>query len=303
MEIHLDTDAMMYGLTGELKRSEPMSRHTSWRTGGTADWFYKPDGKRDLSKFLERLPPDVPITWFGLGSNSLVRDGGYRGVIISTLKGLAEIRTTGSHRVFAAAGVTCPKLARFATHNALCGAEFMVGIPGTVGGALAMNAGCFGSETWPIVTYAETIDIKGKIRKRDASDVDWGYRHCQLNSDEWFVGAEFALSPCEAETSKRRMKNYLKQRSLTQPIQSANAGSVFRNPPGDYAARLLETAGLKNYSIGAARISDKHANFIVNRGDATAREIEELIQFASQKVESVHGIKLELEVRIFGTEA
>ncbi len=293
----------MDGLAGQLSHSEPMSRHTSWRTGGAADWFYRPNGKQDLSAFLKRLPAGVPVQWFGLGSNSLVRDGGYRGVVVWTFKGLSRLTKESSHAVYAEAGVTCAKLARFAAGKGLSGAEFMVGIPGTVGGALAMNAGCFGYETWPVVRRAQTVNAAGHLQWHSASAVKWGYRSCELADDEWFTGAEFDLTPCENDSGTRQMKKYLKRRAATQPIGLASAGSVFRNPPRHHAAQLIETAGLKGYAVGDACVSPKHANFIINSGNATSEDIENLIYAVRRKVAAVHGITLQLEVKIFGEAA
>jgi len=290
----------MEGLAGELRQGEPMSRHTSWRTGGVASWFYTPKGKNDLSGFLKRLPSDVPVTWCGLGSNTLIRDGGFEGVVISTLKGLTDVRMIDENTVYADAGVTCAKLARYATRNSLCAVQFMIGIPGTVGGALAMNAGCFGQETWDVVHSVDAINARGEIKTLNAAEVRYGYRFAKLDDDQWFTGAEFVMQPCNADDAEDEMRMYLRKRAATQPVQTKNAGSVFRNPPGDHAARLLETAGLKNYAVGEARVSPTHSNFIENRGNASARDIEDLITHARDRVEAVHGVQLELEVKIIG---
>ncbi len=292
---------LMSGLQGELRKDEPMSRHTSWRAGGVANWFYSPRSRGDLGLFLKRLPREADVIWCGLGSNMLVRDGGYLGVVICTHKGLNQLRTSGNNGVYADAGVPCAKLARYAVNNMLCGIEFMVGIPGTVGGALAMNAGCFGSETWEVVRYAKTIDRNGEEGTKPQTAVSWGYRSVAHGDNEWFTGAEFSLKPCTGnENGLLKIKRLLKKRASTQPIQTANAGSVFRNPKGDYAARLLETAGLKGFALGGARFSPMHANFIENQSGASARDIENLIDYAVEQVERIHGIKLELEVRIIG---
>ena len=292
----------MQGLKGNLRRDEPMSRHTSWRTGGPAKWFYTPNGKDDLGEFLKRIPSEMQIVWCGLGSNTLVRDGGFSGVVVSTLKGLNEIYRTENHGIYAQAGVPSAKLAKFSVKNSLCGTEFMVGIPGTVGGALAMNAGCFGSETWQFVRSADTITRDGEQKRTAASQFRWDYRFAELAFGEWFTGAEFNLTPCRAEGGRERISSILRKRSESQPVQTTNAGSVFRNPSGDYAARLLESAGLKGFSIGTARFSPVHSNFIENQENATAQDIENLISHAVDKVEAVHGIKLELEVRIIGNK-
>ena len=290
----------MVGLSGELRKDEPMSGHTSWRTGGLASWFYTPRGIDDLGEFLKRVPVDTDVAWCGLGSNLLVRDGGFDGVVISTHKGLKDLWQADDRGVYAQAGVPGAKLAKFASKHALSGAEFMVGIPGTVGGALAMNAGCFGSQTWEIVRYADTINRQGQLRRHDADQVVWGYRSVEMDATEWFAGAEFELVSAAPECGQAKIRHYLKKRAATQPVQTANAGSVFRNPENDFAARLLDSAGLKGYAIGNARVSPMHANFIENTGHASARDIESLITHMIERVNEVHGIELELEVRIIG---
>lgn len=291
------------GLSGELRHCEPMSRHTSWRVGGPARWFYTPKGVDDLGEFLVRLPGETEVAWCGLGSNLLVRDGGFDGVIISTLKGLRDLRQTNGSGVYAEAGVPGAKLAKFAVKHALGGAEFMIGIPGTVGGALAMNAGCFGSETWEIVGYADTINRMGERTRRDGGQVQWGYRSVDIDPAEWFTGAEFELHPCQTETGRDKIRKLLGKRAQTQPVQTANAGSVFRNPPTDHAARLLDSAGLKGCAIGAARVSPVHANFIENTGAASASDIESLINHMIERVEAMHSVRLQLEIRIIGKRA
>ena len=293
------TEAPNFG--DKLYRNEPMSRHTSWRVGGPASWYFVPDSIADVETFLHWLPHDVPIFWNGLGSNTLVRDGGFAGAVIATAKGLANIHQAGARGVYAECGVTCGKLARFTVRHALSGAEFMAGIPGTVGGALAMNAGCFGHETWNIVRYVDTLDRHGIRRRRNAEDVKFGYRSVEKSEDEWFIGAKFTLHDGSADVGRIKIKSFLKQRADTQPVQTANSGSVFTNPPDNHAARLIESVGLKNYTIGAARFSPKHANFIENTGQATAKDIESLIEHAIEKVHSEHGIKLNPEVKIIGS--
>ncbi len=283
-------------------RDEPMARHVSWRAGGTADRFFTPSDVEDLSAFLKKLPAGEPVLCIGLGSNLLVRDGGYRGTVVSlhAAKLHPEMR---EGVVYAPAGVAAPKVARFAALHQLAGAEFLAGIPGTVGGALAMNAGCYGAETWEIVESVETIDRSGKIVRRRSTEFDVGYRHCRLKGqkEEWFVAAYFKLKPGDGEQSRARIKEFLAKRIATQPLQLPNAGSVFRNPPGDHAARLIEACGLKGLERGGARVSEKHANFIVNPdGAASAADIEFLIFAVREKVKEKTGVDLITEVRIVG---
>ncbi len=287
-------------LRGQLKRNEPMARHTSWRVGGPAERFYQPADADDLAAFLAQLGADEPVYWVGLGSNLLVRDGGLRGTVICTsglLNGLARV---DAERVRVEAGVACPKAARFCAREGLSGAEFLAGIPGTMGGALAMNAGAFGGETWERVESVETLDHSGRRRTRTPADYRIGYRSVQGPTGEWFLAALLRLEAGDAEAATARIKELLERRGATQPTQQANAGSVFRNPPGDHAARLIEACGLKGTCVGGACVSEKHANFIINTGNATAADIEALIEQVAATVERERGVKLEREVRIVG---
>jgi len=286
---------------GELRHDEPMARHVSWRAGGSVDRAYVPAGVEDLCAFIATAPRTEPLLLVGLGSNLLVRDGGLRGTVIFTHGVLKEIRGEG-RAICADAGVPCPKLARFAALHSRGGAEFMAGIPGTVGGALAMNAGCYGGETWNIVESVTTVDRAGQIRQRTRANYEIGYRHVALLEDgeEWFLAARFKLPKGDGAKSRSIIRQLLEQRIAAQPLGQPNAGSVFRNPPGDHAARLIEACGLKGQAIGGAMISDKHANFIVNRGKASAADIEALIDLASVRVREQFGVELEREVRIIG---
>jgi UDP-N-acetylmuramate dehydrogenase len=289
-------------LRGQLRRDEPMSRHVSWRAGGRADRFYIPADLDDLSAFLVQLPEGEPLLFVGLGSNLLVRDGGWRGTVILT-HGASRRPAMGDGMVYAEAGVASPKVARFAAQHHLEGAEFLAGIPGTVGGALAMNAGCYGGETWDIVERVLMIDRHGKVTQRTREEFDIGYRHCfpRPPRKEWFVAAWFRLKPGDGDTSRGIMKELLARRIATQPLSLPNAGSVFRNPPKDHAARLIEACGLKGFARGGARVSEKHANFIVNPdGKGSAADIEWLIKHIAKVVYQMKGVALTTEVRIVG---
>jgi UDP-N-acetylmuramate dehydrogenase len=264
---------------GELRRDEPMSRHTSWRAGGKAELFFIPASVEDLQAFLRELDAETPIFWLGVGSNLLVRDGGLRGVVIS--------------------GVPCTQLARQCIRWGLGPSEFFAGIPGTVGGALTMNAGAHGGETWERVESVRTIDRAGEIHLRSPAEYSVGYRSVTGPPNEWFLEATFRFEP-GVTASMDVMKEMLERRKATQPLGLPSCGSVFRNPTGDHAARLIEAAGLKGYRIGGAEVSPKHANFIINTGDATATDIEELIEHVRQTVIEQHGVELQHEVRIVG---
>jgi UDP-N-acetylmuramate dehydrogenase len=277
-----------------------MARHTSWRVGGPAERFYIPADLDDLTAFMKSLAPQELLTWVGLGSNLLVRDGGVRGTVIMTSGALNGLEPIGDGIVRAEAGVACAKVARFSVAHGYVGAEFLAGIPGTVGGALAMNAGAFGGETWNLVHAIETLDRAGRRRTRAPADYRVSYRHVDGPKDEWFVAAHFRLAKGEAAKAKTLIKSLLSKRGATQPTQLPNAGSVFKNPPNDFAARLIEASGLKGAREGCACVSDLHANFIVNSGGASAAEIERLILRVQAEVEKKHGVRLEPEVRVIG---
>lgn len=288
---------------GRLRLNEPMGRHTSWRVGGPAQRFYEPVSVADLAAFLAELPAGEPLHWLGLGSNLLVRDGGIPGTVIMTSGLLNTMERLGEDRLRTEAGVACAKVARFAARAGLKGAEFLAGIPGTMGGALAMNAGAFGGETWAVVERVETLDRAGRRRERAPTDYRVGYRQLKGPADEWFIAAHLRLERGDAGESTRRIRDLLKRRSDTQPMGQASCGSVFRNPPGDFAARLIEASGLKGRRIGGACVSDKHANFIVNTGGATAADIESLLREVTETVERLQGVRLITEVKIVGRSA
>ena len=283
-----------------VRRCEPLSRHTSWHVGGPAEVFFNPRDRAELAAFLRTLPGDVPIQWIGLGSNLLVRDGGVKGIVISTHGTLDALERLNETAVRAEAGVACARIAKQCIKWGLGPAEFFAGIPGTLGGALAMNAGAFGGETWRHVLRVETIDRRGRVRTRLPSEYQVAYREVIAPaSDEWFVAAElsFERRPAAHEGEVRAL---LERRKASQPIGEWSCGSVFTNPPGDHAARLIESAGLKGYRIGDASVSDKHANFIINHGQARAEDLERLIGHVRDTVARVHGVALRPEVRIVG---
>jgi len=290
----------MTQLNGKLLLNEPLARYTSWRVGGRADRFYIPAGLDNLRTFLQGLPADEPITFIGLGSNLLVRDGGVRGTVVLMHNVLTDMKMDGG-LVYVESGVTCAKLAKFCAKEAKQGAEFFAGIPGTLGGALAMNAGCYGSETWDTVKRVTTINRRGELHSREAAEFVPTYRHIGMPvADEWFVAAWLELASGDAHEATRKIKALLAKRLASQPLNLPSAGSTFRNPEGDYAARLIEASGLKGYTIGGAQVSEKHANFIVNIGGATALDIELLIAHMRDTVQQKQGVLLQQEVRVLG---
>jgi len=277
-----------------------MAPRTTWRVGGTAERLFAPRTLDDLGAFLAGPEAVEPLTWVGHGSNLLVRDGGLAGTVICTRTGPKALEQVGGGTVRAEAGVSSARVARFCAQAGLAGAEFLAGIPGAIGGALAMNAGAYGCELADILAGAELIDRDGSVRYATPAELEMGYRRVRLPAGEWFIAAHLALEPGDPETIRARTRELLSHREATQPVHLANAGSVFRNPPGDHAARLIEATGLKGVRQGGAEISGHHANFIVNRGQATAADIEALIGWIQGQVREHTGVELEPEVRIVG---
>ncbi len=285
---------------GVLLIDEPMAKHTSWRVGGPADYFYQPADVEDLAIFLRESDPELPLTWLGLGSNLLVLDGGIRGIVIHMLNGMNNISLVDDTLVRVEVGIPSARVARFCANNNLGGAEFLAGIPGLFGGALTMNAGAFGDETWQIVDSLEMINRAGIRTQRPVDDFSVDYRSVHGPENEWFIAANIRLEPGSSAESKSRVRDLLQKRNQSQPVGSANAGSVFKNPPGDFAARLIESCGLKGSRSGNAVVSGKHANFIINTGGCSASDIESLIKHVQEVVAEKTGVELQTEVHIIG---
>ncbi len=289
-------------LRGELRLDEPLARYTSWRVGGPARRFYRPADATDLAAFLRTLAPEEPLLWLGLGSNLLVNDEGFAGTVIHTLGRLGTLERLRDQVLRAECGVSCARAARFAARAGLAGIEFLAGIPGTLGGALAMNAGAHGGETWTRVRKVRTLNRLGQIKERTPEDYHIAYRQVEGPSEEWFLEVELELEPGNPSACQERIRDFLERRDRTQPIGLPSCGSVFRNPPGDYAARLIEAAGLKGEREGGAQVSTRHANFIINTGEASARDITRLIERVGATVERHSGVKLRPEVHFIGGE-
>ena len=285
--------------TAQSLRDEPMSAHTSWRIGGLADLFYQPVSTEELSRFLAEQDPKINIHWVGLGSNMLVLAGGIRGLVICTRDLPKQIEKISEHQVKVSAGVACTSFARKCARWKLGSAAFFAGIPGTFGGALAMNAGAFGGETWSFVDTVETINRSGEVKSRTVADFKVGYRSVSGPIDEWYLGALLAFET-DNNADFSSIPELMRHRSSTQPLGKRSCGSVFRNPPNGFAAQLIEAAGLKGACIGDAVVSEKHANFIINNGSASADDVERLIKLIRQRVKADCGVLLDLEVQILG---
>ncbi len=284
---------------GKLMRDEPLARHTSWRLGGPADYYFVPADLADLQAYLAALDADATVLWVGLGSNLLVRDGGFRGHVIAPLGALKTLELRDDGLVYAECGVPCAKLARFCDRQDLAGGDFFAGIPGTIGGALAMNAGAFGGETWNHVVSVTMIDRRGVVSERAPQEFAVTYRHVDLPAPEWFVGAAFRFEPRQAG-DESNIRQLLRRRNETQPVGEPSCGSVFKNPPGDHAARMIEACGLKGFQLRTARVSGKHANFIISDEDTLASDVEALIETIRERVQERFGVLLEPEVRVVG---
>ncbi len=287
-------------MKGQLLTNENLSKYTSWRVGGPAEKLYIPFDKADLCEFVKTLSINEPVFWMGLGSNLLVRDGGIPGTVINTKGRLKGLRLIDDTTVYVEVGVPCAHVARFCAERGLIGAEFLAGIPGTMGGALKMNAGAFGGETWTIVKAVEILDLAGQVTQRLADEFSVSYRSVKCNANEWFLSALLTLKTGDSAESQQKIKALLEKRAQTQPTNQPSCGSVFKNPPGDFAARLIEASGLKGYGIGGAQVSEKHANFIVNTGNSTASDIENLIYYVQDKVKKCQGVELHTEVCMVG---
>lgn len=292
-------------MKGRLLNHEKLAKYTSWRVGGPADRLYMPFDRQDLINFIAALPHGSgtaaePVFWMGLGSNLLIRDGGIRGTVINTKGRLKEMRLAPDRSIYVEAGVPCAHVARFCAEQGFIGAEFLAGIPGTMGGALKMNAGAFGGETWPIVKNVDMLNAAGQVHVRKPEDFEINYRSVKGFEDEWFLAAHLTLQHGDTAASLQRIKGLLEKRAQTQPTNQPSCGSVFKNPEGGHAARLIEQTGLKGYAIGGACVSERHANFIINTGKATAADIEALINYVQIKVMESQGVELQTEVCMVG---
>ena len=272
----------------------------SWKVGGRAEQFLICDEKEILAAFIKKKKIKLPITLIGLGSNLLVRDGGIKGTVIVMHGGLRKINDDDG-MIYSEAGVSCSKLSKFTAKNGLADSAFFSGIPGTIGGALAMNAGCYGSETWDYVQKVLMINLNGDQVERNKSDFNISYRQViNNNKDEFFLAAWFKFPKGDKEKSEKRIKELLAHRKETQPLNWPTAGSTFRNPKDNFAAKLIEDCGLKGYQIGGAQVSEKHANFIINLGNASALDIENIITYIQKVVFEKKNIQLLREIRIIG---
>lgn len=284
-----------------LTYNAPLAKFSSWKIGGAAKCLYQPKNLAELQTFLKILPSEEPVRYLGLGSNTLIRDGGIAETVVILLGVVTELEIVAPNEVKVGAGVSCAQFARFCARSGLVGMEFLAGVPGTMGGALAMNAGAHGGETWDFVKKVTMLNRQGELVERMPQEFGIHYRQIDKPAEEAFMAGYFRLSTGDAQASLEKIRRYLAHRSDTQPIDLPNGGSVFRNPPGNFAGKLIEASGLKGYRIGGAWVSPKHANFIVvDAATACAADVENLVEFIENTVREKHGVDLVREIHILG---
>ena len=291
--------ATMPELRGTLRAGVPLAPLTWFKTGGPAETFFAPAGEDDLAYFLSRCDRSVPVTVIGLGSNLLVRDGGIDGVVIQLGKSFAAITVDGTE-VSAGAGVADVKLASGAAQAGIAGLAFLRGIPGSIGGALRMNGGAYGAETGDVLIEARGIDRTGTVRTFTRDAMGFTYRHCGVAEDVVFTQARFAGRTGDAETIRKEMAEITAARTASQPVNTRTGGSTFKNPPGEKAWQLVDKAGCRGLTHGAAQVSKMHTNFLINRGAATAADLEELGELVRARVLKTSGVSLEWEIARLG---
>ena len=285
---------------GRLTENAPLAGITWFRVGGPAEVMFRPADRDDLLQFLADKPADVPVTVLGVGSNLLIRDGGVPGVTIRLGRGFGEIALEGGTRVRAGAAVPDVRVAKAAQEAGIAGLAFLRGIPGAIGGALRMNGGAYGRETKDALIEARGVDRAGHVRVYANADMHYTYRHCGVPEDVIFTQALFQGSPGDPAAIAAEMDRITESREATQPIKSRTGGSTFKNPPGHKAWQLIDAAGCRGLTQGGAQVSELHCNFLINRGEATAADIESLGELVRQRVKAHSGVELEWEIKRIG---
>ena len=286
-------------LKGRIRENVCMKEYNTWKIGGSAQYFFEPSNLDDLKKFLENSS-NIDIIFLGNGSNVLIRDGGINGCVVSLKNTLNNYTSNKKGKYIFEAGFSCMKIAQITAKDNYGGLEFLCGIPGSLGGALAMNAGCYGGNIWDYVNKVIMINKNGNLVTKSKREFKYGYRNLELEDNNFFIGATFNLQENQLKNSLDIIKEYLKDRRSKQPTGLPSCGSVFKNPENYHAANLIESSGLKNYKIGKAYISDKHANFIITEPSASSSDVEDLIEFIQKTVFENKNIFLETEVKFIG---
>lgn len=284
---------------GRYSENVALDSITWFRVGGPAEVLFKPSGIEDLSLFLKEKPEDIPVQVIGVGSNLLVRDGGVNGIVIRLGKGFTNMYIDGT-TIEVGAGVLDRNVAVAACEEGIGGLEFFCGIPGTVGGGLRMNAGCYENEIKDILEYATALDPQGKLHKLSAEECGFSYRHCSVPEDWIFISARFKGYASSTSEVEKKMQSMLKQREETQPIRTRTGGSTFANPDGHKAWQLIDQAGCRGMKLGGAQVSELHCNFLMNTGTATAEDLEELGELIRKKVRDMSNIDLRWEIQRIG---
>ena len=294
-------DKISKKVKGNLRKDISLKEYNTWKVGGKAEYFFEPDDLEDLKIFLN-LTLDEKVTFLGNGSNVLIRDSGIKGYVVCLKKSLNNFHIDGKNKFIFEAGLSCMKIAQISAKENFTGLEFLCGVPGTLGGALKMNAGCYGGNIWDNVFEVTLINKKGDLVKRTKDDFKIGYRNVELDENNFFVSASFNLKKNKMNNSQNIIKDFLKDRRSNQPTGLPSCGSVFKNPKNLYAAKIVDSLGLKGHRIGGAYVSEKHANFIITEKSAKSEDIEKLISFIQKKVFEDKKISLETEVKFIGTE-
>ena len=296
----MSTAATLPDVRGSVAENASLKEFVWFRAGGPADILFRPADLDDLSAFLKSRPKHLPISVIGVGSNLLVRDGGIEGIVIRLPAAFGKVERVGENRLRAGAAALDANVARSAADAGLGGLEFLRGIPGTIGGALRMNAGCYGRELKDVFVEARAVDRNGNVVTLTAKDMGFSYRHSEAPDDLIFVDAVLEGTPDAPDAIRSRMEELVEQRERTQPIRSKTGGSTFTNPPGKKAWQLIDDAGCRGLMKGAAQVSEKHCNFLINTGDASASDIEALGEEVRARVKAKSGVQLEWEIKRVG---
>ncbi len=306
MPLNLDGEKLLKRLPkarGRLQANFPLADLTWFRAGGPAEVLFTPADEADLTRFLNEMPDDIPVYAIGVGSNLLVRDGGVPGIVIRLGKGFGEVKLETGLRIRTGTSVPDVRVARFALDHSIGGLTFLRGIPGTIGGALRMNGGAYGRETKDVLVEARAVDRRGSLHVLSNADMQYTYRHCGAREDFIFTEALLQGEAGDRNEIARAMDEVTERRETTQPVKSRTGGSTFKNPPGHKSWQLIDNAGLRGFSIGPAKVSELHCNFLINEGGATASQIEELGETIRRRVKDKSGIDLDWEIKRIGLPA
>lgn len=288
------------GLRGRLRKNTVLAKRCWFAVGGEADWLFIPEDVEDLCRFMRQRPADVPFYILGVGSNLLVRDGGLRGIVLRLGAGFAKVEVKENHRLQVGAAALDTTAAQAACEAGIGGLEFLVGVPGTIGGAVAMNAGAYGKEIKDVVASVEAVDAEGTLHVLEPEALGFTYRHSELKKDWVCTGVVLRGEPEVQDVIAQRMRKIVEEREGSQPTRARTGGSTFKNPEGYKAWQLVDEAGCRGLTVGDAQVSEKHCNFLINRGEATAADLEALGEEVRRRVKEHSGVTLEWEIKRIG---